>query len=145
MAKDNEALLKEIREEFDYYSDAWREILDEGRDDMQYLSGDPWTQAEKDARENAGRPIVSFDELTQYVNQIINDVRMNKRSIKVTPVSEDATTRPQKPEKSLSAASSTNRTPRQPTRRRLKVRCSVAMASFASRASTHRRRASTRY
>jgi hypothetical protein len=91
MAKDNEALLKEIREEFDYYSDAWREILDEGRDDMQYLSGDPWTQAEKDARENAGRPIVSFDELTQYVNQIINDVRMNKRSIKVTPVSEDAT------------------------------------------------------
>lgn len=86
----NESLLKEIRENFDWYNDAWREIHDEGGVDMQYLAGDPWTQAEKDERKDAGRPIVSFDELTQYVNQIVNDARMNKRGIKVDAKGEGA-------------------------------------------------------
>jgi hypothetical protein len=58
---------------------------------MAYLSGDPWTADERKEREDAKRPCIALDELNQYVNQIVNDVRMNKRSIKVTPSATDAT------------------------------------------------------
>jgi len=88
---DKEALLTEVREKFEYYNKAWRPIRDEGQKDMKYISGDPWDPAERKLREDTHRPCVALDELNQYVNQLINDVRMNKRSIKVDPKGDGAT------------------------------------------------------
>lgn len=88
---DNEALLKELKERWDYCVREWREIREEARKDMRYVSGDPWDSKEKKQRQDAGRPCLSLDELGQYVNQLINDVRQNKRAIKVDPEREDAT------------------------------------------------------
>lgn len=89
-ARKDEALLKEIRERWQHAADAWREIREEGSTDMKYVAGDPWPAAERKARENAGRPCLSLDELGQYVNQVINDVRENSRAIKVTPIGDGA-------------------------------------------------------
>lgn len=82
--KDDEALLKEIRDRFSYASDQWRDIRDEGARDMRCVAGDVWKAEDRKAREDAGRPCLSLDELSQYVNQLINDVRQNQRAIKVT-------------------------------------------------------------
>ena len=82
--------IKELHESFDYAMDAWRDIRYEGDIDMRYLAGDPWEPAARNAREDAGRPVLSLDELGQYVNQIINDVRQNKRAIQVTPLGNGA-------------------------------------------------------
>ncbi len=86
MPKD-EALLKEIRDRHTYFEDRWREIREERRIDMRYVCGDPWTDEEKKARgdkENP-RPCINHDELNQYINQGVNNLRANKRGIKVNP------------------------------------------------------------
>jgi hypothetical protein len=58
---------------------------------MQCVSGNPWDPQEKKLREANSRPMVVFDELNQYSNQVINDVRQNKRSVKVDPTGSGAT------------------------------------------------------
>ena len=86
----NEALLERIRKRYDYMKTAWRVVREEKREDMRYLSGDGWDPKERRAREGAKRPIISMDELNQYVNQIVNDVRINKRSGNMLPEGDGA-------------------------------------------------------
>jgi hypothetical protein len=85
------SLLEEIRDRFDYATDEWREIRDQARIDMRYIGGDAWDPKDRAVREEAGRPCLNTDELEQHVNQLINDIRQNKRAIKVTPVGNGAT------------------------------------------------------
>src|SRR3974390_231982 len=81
----NYDLLKEIRENFDYDMDMWKDIRQAGTEDMRYVSGDPWPPAERTEREKMNRPCLVFDELSQYTNQLVNEIRQNKRSVKVLP------------------------------------------------------------
>lgn len=77
--------LKELRDQFAADVDEWKEPRDERAKDMRYLAGDPWDKADKDARIDAGRPFLAFDELNQYVNQVVNDLRANPRAIAFAP------------------------------------------------------------
>lgn len=88
VGRHNKELLKEIRDNFEYQSQMWQDIRDEGKKDMRYVAGDPWDPREKAARMQSGqeRPCLVFDELSQYLNQLNNDVRQNKRAIRVIPV-----------------------------------------------------------
>jgi len=91
MARTDEDVLEELK---DRYADAtaqWGPIREEGQTDMRYVSGDPWEPDERIAREDAGRPCLALDELGQYTNQTINDLRSNKRGITVTPTGNGAT------------------------------------------------------
>lgn len=85
-AADEERILAELTARFDYATLEWEEVRREGRIDVRCVSGDPWDPKERQARKQAQRPCLSLDELGQYVNQLINEVRQHKRSIKVTPV-----------------------------------------------------------
>jgi len=87
----NEDLLAEIRERFDYATAQWQEIRTEGAEDIRYVGGDPWDPKDRKTRLDAGRPTINADEIGQYVNQLINDVRQNKRGIEVTPLTDEAT------------------------------------------------------
>jgi Phage P22-like portal protein len=91
MASSDEKLLKEIRDNFDYCVSYWREIREEARKDMLAIAGDPWPPEERRFREANKRLCLSLDELNQYVNQTVNDVRQNKRAVKVNPVGNGAT------------------------------------------------------
>lgn len=90
MSAADDATLATIRERFDIAIDAWRTIRDEGTTDMRYVAGDPWTTKDRAARENAGRPCLALDELGQYFNQVINDVRSNPRAVKFSPTGNGA-------------------------------------------------------
>lgn len=84
-----DADLKELRDEYDAYSGEWEDIRKEAKKDMLVVAGRPWDAMDPDglkAREAAKRPHLSLDEIGQFVNQLINDIRQNKRAIKVTAV-----------------------------------------------------------
>ncbi len=86
----DEDLLKDIREDFAYFKDYWRENYEEAKVDLRFVSGDPWEQDERREREDNHRPVVCPDELDQYLNQAINNLRQNQLAIKVEPAGEEA-------------------------------------------------------
>lgn len=82
--KGDERILAECRDRYDYAKDQWQDIRAEGDLDMKYVGLDPWPEAEKLQRKGV-RPCLVMDEYGQYANQVINDVRQNKRAIQVEP------------------------------------------------------------
>ena len=87
----DEAKCKEIRDRFDEAFTKWKPIYDDGDKNMKYIAGDPWETNDRKAREDAGRPVVTFDELGQYLNQAVNEVRANPRAPKFNPEGDGAT------------------------------------------------------
>ncbi len=85
----DEALLRTIRQRYRYGHDKWRRNREEGQKNMRYVSGDPWDEADKQARQ--GRPTVCADELNQFVNQVTNTARQNPRGVQVDPAGDSAT------------------------------------------------------
>lgn len=83
--------VKEIRDRFAYATNEWQKVREEGDKDMRYVAGDCWEDDARRARETAKRPVLNADELGQYINQVINDVRANKRAIRVTQEGAGAT------------------------------------------------------
>ncbi|MGH9505241.1 MAG: hypothetical protein ACRD20_20500 [Terriglobales bacterium] len=84
----DEALLKQIREDFRYVREYWRDNYDEAEKDMDFVACKPPTEFVDDRK---GRPTIWPDEISQYVKQANNNLRQNKRSVKISPRSEDAT------------------------------------------------------
>ena len=84
-------LLKEIRENFTIFEEGWRPIREEGDKDMLCVAGDPWDAQERDFRDKYDRPVLTWDELSPYINQLVNDPRQNKRAIKINPRGAGAT------------------------------------------------------
>jgi hypothetical protein len=84
------SLLAEIRERYRAGCEAWREIWEEADTDMRYLANDPWDEADRRSRADAGRPCINHDELNQYVNQAANQQRMNPVGIVVHPAGDGA-------------------------------------------------------
>jgi hypothetical protein len=80
----NEKVLAECRDRFDYCKDMWQDIREDARMDMKYVALDPWPEPEKLQRKGI-RPCLVMDEYGQYANQVINDIRQNKRAIQVEP------------------------------------------------------------
>lgn len=81
----DEELLEEIRDRYKAYDTQWSEIREERNTDIKYISGDPWTTQDRNARRDAGRPCINHDELSQYTHATVNQVRQSKRGIKVDP------------------------------------------------------------
>lgn len=89
----DEALLKEIRDRFDYCFRRWQKTREEGAKDIQYRIGDPWPASEKAARSSkeTERPMLVLDEISQFLNGLINSQRQTKTAIKVDPRGNGAT------------------------------------------------------
>lgn len=80
----NDPDLKALRDCFSHDTKMWQPIRAEGTTDMQYVAGDPWDPKDRDDRRKHNRPCLNADELSQYINQIVNDVRQNKQSVQFT-------------------------------------------------------------
>lgn len=68
--------------------DGWSEINTKAKADQLFLSDEPWAQWDEqqaNERVRVGRPTVEIDQLTQYVHQVTNDIRMNTPTIHVIP------------------------------------------------------------
>lgn len=87
-SKNDDSLLRSIRENFDIAAGYWREVYAEGATDVRYATQGPWTKEEITLR--AGRPTLVLDELKQYLNSQENAARQNKRAVKVNPQGDGA-------------------------------------------------------
>jgi hypothetical protein len=90
---EDDELLEEIRENFETAHESFEPTMAEGDKDIQFVLNDGWPEAEKALRRKAGseRPMISCDQLNQYTNLVINEVRQHPRQIKVSPAGYGAT------------------------------------------------------
>lgn len=68
--------------------DYWSKIYNLAKEDLRFLSGEDgcqWDDKAYNLRKRKNRPALQIDRLTQYVNQVSNDIRMNTPSINVIP------------------------------------------------------------
>lgn len=71
----------------------WSTIYEKAKEDLHFLSDDPfaqWDEADWNRRTQSGRPALTIDQLSQFVHQVANDIRMNTPTITCIP-SKDAT------------------------------------------------------
>lgn len=87
MADDSD-ILTQATEDYKKAKDAWSEIYQKAKDDLRFLSDEPfaqWDASEANARVKIGRPALTIDQLGQFVHQVTNDIRMNTPTINVVP------------------------------------------------------------
>jgi hypothetical protein len=92
-ARSDDDILEEIRERRTTATLAWADIREEGHKDVMCVAGDVWEAMDPgglEQRRKAVRPAIAPDEIGQYLNQVGNDVRQNKRSIRATPIGNGA-------------------------------------------------------
>lgn len=79
-------LAREAREllEQDYQAD--RENRDEAVRDLAFVAGDQWPAKVRAERDAANRPTLTINRLPQFINQVVNDFRINAPGISVIPV-----------------------------------------------------------
>lgn len=80
--------IERAKERYRLAKDGWREIYRKAKEDLQFLSDEPyaqWDAQEANNRATVGRPVLEVDQLSQFIHQVINDIRMNTPSIKVIP------------------------------------------------------------
>jgi len=76
--------LKKAEHAKDYWSDAYRKASE----DIDFLSDEPgaqWDTRDFENRKRKNRPALTVDQLTQFVNQVSNDIRMNTPTINIIP------------------------------------------------------------
>lgn len=82
---DGKEFLQKARDRFKYCVEAWKDIREQHDLDMRFLAGQSWDDTEARRRTDKKMPMIHLDELTQYINQLVNDVRQNKRAVNVLP------------------------------------------------------------
>ena len=58
--------------------------------DLEFLNGNHWPDKQKRQRELDGRPCITVNKLPTFINQVTNNQRQNRGSIKVSPVGSKA-------------------------------------------------------
>jgi hypothetical protein len=86
----DEEILQTMRERFDLAQRGWEPIYKASLDDLKFLAGDQWPAEIKQSRESEKRPCLTTNRMPQFVNQITNDQRQNRPSIKISPVDDKA-------------------------------------------------------
>jgi len=77
-----EAAIKKAEKAHEY----WADIYNKAKEDLLFLSDAPdaqWDEKAYSSRVKSGRPTLTIDQLSQFVNQVSNDIRMNTPSINV--------------------------------------------------------------
>jgi len=81
-------IVERAQKEFEKDSEYWRPIYEKVKEDLYFLSDNEdaqWNDKDLKSRKRSGRPALTIDQLTQYVNQVVNDIRKNTPSIDVIP------------------------------------------------------------
>lgn len=81
-----EKLLEELRDRFKTAEDAEREVRELALDDLRFCAGEQWPDEIKAQRQSDRRPCLVINRLPQHIQQVTNDQRQNRPSIRVKPV-----------------------------------------------------------
>ena len=89
MAESNEKKRKIVAEaikRWDSCRTSMAHIVADYKDDIRFVFGDHWPEKTKKEREDDNRPCLVVNKIPQYINQVTNDQRQNRPSIKVRAV-----------------------------------------------------------
>jgi hypothetical protein len=84
--KDAEDILAKAREDWDRAYERDQTNIDLAYEDLKFLSGDQWPEAQRKRMVEEHRPVLVDNRLPQFIHQITGDIRQMRPSIKVVPV-----------------------------------------------------------
>jgi hypothetical protein len=82
----DEKLLAEAHKRFSLAEEAESEIRSLALEDLEFRAGKQWPDAVSQERQRDGRPCLVINRIPQFIQQVTNDQRQNRPSIKVHPV-----------------------------------------------------------
>jgi hypothetical protein len=88
--EDDKKILEAAHKRFKVTEEAESEIRRLALEDLEFSSGKQWPDKIKADREQDGRPCLVINKIPQFVQQVTNDQRQNRPSIKVHPVDDNA-------------------------------------------------------
>lgn len=81
-------IIEQAKKHYQAAKDCWDEIYRKANQDLKFLSDEQyaqWDQRDAAARATVGRPVLEVDQLSQFIHQVVNDIRMNTPAIKIIP------------------------------------------------------------
>ena len=84
--RDTDSFLSTMRKRFAQAQADEMEIRAAAEEDLRYVAGDQWDEDVISARKAQNRPFLTFNRLPTFVQQVTNESRQNKPSIKFSPV-----------------------------------------------------------
>jgi len=85
-----EDFLKKAQDRLKLSFDADRHNREAAIEDLKFLNGDQWDEAEKQNRKRKNRPALVVNLLPKYRNQLVGEQRQNRPRIKVRPIDSKA-------------------------------------------------------
>lgn len=79
-------ILARARKDWERAENRERDNIKLAYEDLEFLAGEQWPRAQRIDRELQGRPVLTINQLPQFVHQITGDIRQMKPAIKVVPV-----------------------------------------------------------
>ena len=88
--KDDE-IIEEARELYEEAEDAWSEVRHNAAEDLRFSRlAQQWPEDLKEKRNREGRPALTINRLPAFIRQVVNDGRLSKPAITVSPVDSKA-------------------------------------------------------
>ena len=87
---DHQEILREALLNRDKAHDDVRENNEEAHEDLKFVAGEQWHDADRQSRADDGRPALTINKMPQFIRQVTGDIRLNRPSIKVRPVDSGA-------------------------------------------------------
>lgn len=84
------ALLKQARQRYDRAMERERENIQMAYEDLEFLAGKQWPDDLVKTRENESRPVLTINQMPQFVHQVTGDIRQMRPAIKVVGVDSEA-------------------------------------------------------
>lgn len=84
----DQKLLAEAKERYKTCVESSTEIRKDMLIDLQFVDGAQWDSQIQQSRQQAKRPSLTINKLRVYINQVINDIRANRPSVKVRPTTD---------------------------------------------------------
>jgi len=81
-------IIKTAQDGYEVAQSHWSDIYTLSKEDSNFLSDKPgaqWDDKDFNSRKRRNRPALQIDQLTQFVNQVSNDIRMNTPRIDIIP------------------------------------------------------------
>ena len=88
---DDDELLRRVKSKIDKMNEYNADQYDQIREDLEFSAGDQWQDDVAAEREREGRPMVVTNVTRQYVNRVVNPLRLKPIGIRITSLEEDLT------------------------------------------------------
>lgn len=88
MAVDAPDIVEIAKDLWERDSGAWAEVYQKAKDDLYFMGDEPYAMWNDDLRKErwlSGRPVLTIDQLSQFIHQVVNDIRQNTPSIDIIP------------------------------------------------------------